>query len=453
MLFLRLIKKNFKFSTLIILIFFISCAVEAQDLPNKALESMNSLQKIIKSEDSPSSAQEALVKNDDNKKQIKKPAKSSKKFSKKSKKIFKNKKKIKRKILKKRIIKKVNIEKNIEEKKVEEVSVSKPEKKIKIDESLEKYKKGELNNFQEIDGAYLIEVELKDNCDRITGESCFRSDKFFQEPYFHYTTLSIFNQKVIAEQFFEGDGRVKDKVFVKVKDGEYLLYTKNQNKIFLIVKSGVVNELVALGGDLNKESKIISKCQYADKLLAFHRLYKTKEHNEETLFYTDVKNFKGVIEATIFSQKYQPKDLYAIFKIPNKEIRVIQNLNLCKIGDNFQAIERDFTKNECNKKLRCTMKTLANYGSEGFSVNDKIFSFYDLDKNNATINLNKEEANGLLQEVSKLSAEDKSFLKSRCFNDKNIDIISCSIYEKCQDHLAVEACEVNYFYDFYKENN
>ena len=109
MLFLRLIKKNFKFSTLIILIFFISCAVEAQDLPNKALESMNSLQKIIKSEDSPSSAQEALVKNDDNKKQIKKPAKSSKKFSKKSKKIFKNKKKIKRKILKKRIIKKVNI--------------------------------------------------------------------------------------------------------------------------------------------------------------------------------------------------------------------------------------------------------------------------------------------------------------------------------------------------------
>ena len=39
------------------------------------------------------------------------------------------------------------------------------------------------------------------------------------------------------------------------------------------------------------------------------------------------------------------------------------------------------------------------------------------------------------------------------FNDKNIDLINCSIYEKCQDYLVVEACEVNYFYNSNKENN
>jgi hypothetical protein len=317
---------------------------------------------------------------------------------------------------------------------------------------LVKYKKGELNNFQEIEGEYLIEAELKDNCDRATSGQCFRGDKFFQEPYFHYTILTIFDQKVIAEQFFEGEGRAKDKVFMKVKDGEYLIYTKNKNKIFLVVKNGLAIELVVLNGDLEKESKITSKCQYADKLLAFHRLYKTNEARENTFYYSDPKNFKGLIEATIFTEKYQPKTLYSISKLPNKEMRPTQNLNLCKVNDNLQAIERDFSKKECAKKIKCTMEMLEGYGSEGFSVGDKNFSFDDFTKNINEINLNKDQAGGLLEEVSKLSGEDKNLLKSQCFNDKNIDLINCSNYEKCQDYLTVEACEVNYFYDFNKEN-
>ncbi len=429
MLFLQTIKNNFKFFSLAIFVFFISCAVQAQDLQNQDSTLINKIEDATKSE--------SVKKNNDVKKITKKLVKSSKKKSKKSKK--------KNKIVKKRIIKKVSLVKKNIEKKVEEAPVSKAKEQIKIDESLEKYKNGELNNFQEIDGQYLIESELKNNCDLITAEECFRADKFFQEPYFHYTTLSIFNQKVVAEQFFEDEGRIRDKVFLKVRDGEYLIFTKNNNKIFLVVKNGIANELVVLNGDLSKETKIINKCQYADKLLSFHRLYKTKELEEKTLFYSDEKNFKGLIETTIFSEKYQPKDLYATIKIPNKEVRPIQNLNLCKNGDNIQAIERDFTKNECDKKLRCTMKTLANYGSEGFEVNDKTFSFDDFNKNNNLINFNQEQANGLIQEVAKLSSEDKNFLKSRCFNDKNIDIINCSIYEKCNDSLVVEACEVSFF--------
>lgn len=422
--------------------------MRAQDDSKPTLNSLINSEKNSKIEEVSLPKTESITNDNGIKEQIKSPKKSNKKLVKKSK---KKKKKI-HKIIRKRIIKKVYVIKNNEEKKPEEALKTKAIEKIEVDESLEKYKKGELNNFQEIEGEYLIEAELKDNCDRATSGRCFRGDKFFQEPYFHYTILTIFDQKVIAEQFFEGDGRAKDKVFMKVKDGEYLVYTKNKNKIFLVVKNGLANELVVLNGDLKKESKITSKCQYADKLLAFHRLYQTNEQKEITFFYSDPKNFKGLVEATIFTEKYQPKTLYLTSKLPNKEMRPTQNLNLCKVGDNLQAIERDFSKKECSKKIKCTMKTLEGYGSEGFSVGDKNYSFDDFTKNINEINLSKDQARGLLEEVSKLSGEDKNLLKFRCFNDKNIDLIDCSNYEKCHDYLTAEACEVNYFYDFNKEN-
>ena len=446
--FLSIIKKNFKFLSLTFFLFFVSCPVRAQDDSKQTLNSIINAEKNSKIEEISLPKTESIANDNAVKEKIKSPKKSTKKLLKKSK---KKKKKI-HKIIRKRIIKKVYIMKEVEEKTPVEALVVKVEEKIKIDESLEKYKRGESKNFQEIGGEYLIEAELKDNCDRATSGQCFRGDKFFQDSYFHYTILSIFDQKVIAEQFFEGEGRVKDKEFIKVRDGEYLLYTKSQNKIFLVVKNGVVNDLVMLNGDLDKEPKITSKCQYVDKLLAFHRLYKTNEQKEITFFYSDPKNFKGLVEATIFTEKYQPKTFYLTSKLPNKEMRSTQNLNLCKTGENLQAIERDFSKKECSKKIKCTMKTLEGYGSEGFSVGDKNFSFDDFTKNINEINLSKEQAGGLLEEVSKLSGEDKNLLKFRCFNDKNIDLIDCSNYEKCQDYLTVEACEVNYFYDFNKEN-
>ncbi len=419
--------------------------MRAQDEIKQTVNSIIQGEKNIKTEAVSEAKIDSITKNSEAKEQIDGTKKIVKKSKKKKKKIHK--------IIRKRIIKKVYVMKNNEEKKPEEPMATKAVEKIEVDESLEKYKKGELNNFQEIEGEYLIEAELKDNCDRATSGQCFRGDKFFQEPYFHYTILTIFDQKVIAEQFFEGEGRARDKVFIKVKDGEYLIYTKNKNKIFMVVKNGIANELVVLNGDLEKESKITSKCQYADKLLAFHRLYKTNEQRERTFFYSDPKNFKGIVEATIFTEKYQPKTLYSTLKLPNKEMRPMQNLNLCKVGEELQVIERDFTKKECGKKIKCTMETLAGYGSEGFSAGDKNFSFNDLNKNNIELNLNNEEAKGLLEEVSKLSGEDKNLLKSRCFNDKNIDLISCSAYEKCEDYLTVEACDVDFFYELNKENN
>ncbi|MBM3590587.1 MAG: hypothetical protein FJX30_04360 [Alphaproteobacteria bacterium] len=415
---------------LTIFIFFVSCSVNAQNVSN-SVESENLI---------PVESKKNTIKNQIQQK--KSFRKKSQKFSqKKSKKTLSKKSK---KTIGKKIVKRVYPNKN-DTQKLEDVSKNESEKSLNVDEDLKNLKNNNGQNYQEVAGNYLIEAELKDNCDRLTGSECFRGDSFFQEPYFHYTLLTIFNHKVIAEQYFEG--AKKDKVFLKVQDGEFLLYSKNNNKIFVVIKNGLVNELMVLKGDLNNEVKIENKCQYVDKLYAYHALYKTNEIDEKNFLYSDKANFKGLIEGKIFVEKYQPKVFYTIFKTPNKEYRPIQNLNLCKMGEDIEAIERDFTKKQCNKKIKCTMQILENYGSEGFSVKDQNYLFseyYSADKN---LNLNTLQINGLIDETNKLGTEDKKNLKSRCFNDKNIDLISCSKSEKCNDYLEVERCEVNYYFD------
>lgn len=250
--FFPIIKNNLKFLSLAFFLFFVSCGVRAQDDLRPAINSLIPEEKTIKTEAISAEKIDSEVSKSKAGNQINVSKKTTKKILKKSK---KKKRKI-HKIVRKRIIKKVYVIKNDEEKKPVEPLKTKVEEKIEIDESLEKYKKGELNNFEEIEGEYLIEAELKDNCDRATSGQCFRADKFFQEPYFHYTILTIFDQKVIAEQFFEGEGRATDKVFLKVKDGEYLIYTKNKNKVFLVVKNGIAIELVVLNGDLEENRKL-----------------------------------------------------------------------------------------------------------------------------------------------------------------------------------------------------
>jgi hypothetical protein len=358
------------------------------------------------------------------------------------------------KIVGKKIIKKAQI-KNIKPAKPIEI---KPEPIVEnSDLSIESTIKIEKTNSEDlikqqnfiksyfIDGEYLLEIEPKDNCLKLFNQDCFRSDKFFQEPYFHYTLITIFQQKIVAEQYFEGSEY--DKKFIAINDGEYFLTTKNNNKILVVVKNGFVRELILVDGDIEKENKIFSKCQYADKLLAYHTLYKTNEIAQKKIFYSNKESFKNLIEGTIFYEKNHPQIFYTTAKIPNKEFKTIHNLNLCKTNDNLEAIEQDFTKTECARRYLCTMKTLEGYGSEGFSTREHNFSFFDLYKNNKMINLSPEQVEGLIDEVNKLSNDDKNILKKHCFADKNIDLIKCSKYEKCQDYLAINSCEVEYFFD------
>ena len=417
-------KKFFNFSSLTIFIFFISCGVKAQ-------ESSQSIAEIPKTVEKNTN----ISQNNTKKQKINK--------KKNSKRITKT-KKITRKIVRKKIIKKIYVVKEQpaqEENKINEQISDSNELKEAI--AIAKQHKS-IKSFN-IDNDYFLEIELKENCQKVIGNDCFKADKFFQEPYFHYTLLTIFQQKIIGEQYYEG-GKI-DKEFIRINDGEYFFTTKNNNRILAIVRKGIINELMLIEGNIENENKITSKCQYADKLLAFHRLYSTKEAIENNIFYSDKKNFRGLIEATIFNEKYHPQIFYATMTIPNKASKNIQEINLCKRENKIEAIERDYTKSECSKKFLCTMQTLEKYGSEGIATRDNNFSFDDFYKKNEQINLDKNQLNGLIDEVNKLSSSDKDDLKNRCFNDKNIDLINCSISEQCEDYLSVSGCEVEYYFD------
>ena len=103
--FSSIIKKNFKFLSLTLFVFFVSCAVRAQDDLNPTLNSLINSEKNSKIEEVSLPKTESITNNNAVKEQIKSPKKSTKKLVKKSK---KKKKKI-HKIIRKRIIKKVYI--------------------------------------------------------------------------------------------------------------------------------------------------------------------------------------------------------------------------------------------------------------------------------------------------------------------------------------------------------
>ena len=443
--FYQIIRNILNFCSLSFFLFFISCVAMAQEplsqIINSELNKINN-EKII-TNDSTLKTKETEVESN------KKIAVSKKINSKTNKNIVKKKskktpKKVKR-IIRKKIIKKVYINK---EEPTDSIGIE-TEKSTNIleeqNEPAEFIKKNNLIKSYNIDNDFLLEIEIKENCEKIFGESCFRSDKFFQEPYFHYTIISIFQKKIIAEQYFEG-GEF-DKKFLKIEDGEYFFTTKNNNKILAVIRNGLVNQLILVDGNIESENKINSKCQYADKLLAFYRLNKPNEITENSVFFLDKKNYKGLVEATIYYEKIDPQTFYSTIKIPNKEIKIIQEINLCKKNDKIEAIERDFTKSECSKKFLCTMQTLETYGSDGISTREQNYSYDDFYKFDQQINLEPNQLGGLIDEVNKLSAEDKKDLKKRCFNDKNIDLINCSISEQCEDYLSVSGCEVEYYFD------
>ena len=111
--FLSIIKKNFKFLSLTFFLFFVSCAVRAQDDLQQAVNSIIPTEKNSKIEEVLLPKTESIANDNAVKEQIKSPKKSTKKLLKKS---NKKKKKI-HKIIRKRIIKKVYVIKNDEVKK------------------------------------------------------------------------------------------------------------------------------------------------------------------------------------------------------------------------------------------------------------------------------------------------------------------------------------------------
>lgn len=431
---LKVLKKIINQTSLIIFIFFISCAVRAED------------KSIIINEKKTEVVEEKKAEVVEEKKETKKPnpeiVKPSKSVKSSAKSKNKSSKKTKtKKIIRKKIIKKIYVEKTPQANEKAENIVEIKKEEPKILPVIEKPSEDDI----EISSEYYIQSELKDNCDKLTAGECFRADKFFGEAYHHYSLLTIFDNKAVIEQYYEGNGKNKD--FIKVANGDFLINSKKNNKIFISIKNGIVAELFLLKGDLSIEEKVESDCQITDKLLAFYRLYKPNEYKEMSVFVKNPENFKGLVETIIFTPKYQPNIFYANIQQDKEANKIINNLNICKIGDELEGLSRDFTKSQCNRKFRCTMENLEKYGSEGFMTKDREFPYYEFYRYNKIISLNKNQIDGLMGEVAKLSREDKELLKRECFDDKNIDLMSCAKSEKCDDYLVVENCEVKYFFD------
>ncbi|MFM7702458.1 MAG: hypothetical protein ACKO6C_03250, partial [Alphaproteobacteria bacterium] len=260
---LKILKKILNKTSLIIFIYFISCAVRAEEksamVKEKKLESSDAKIQIVKESEGVNGSVKVKKKsNSELKKNSKKTAKKTKT----------------KKIIRKKIIKKIYVEKKPETALEKEQIIEIKKEQPKIIPAIPKPNEDDI----EISSEYYIQSELKDNCDRLTNGECFRADKFFGEPYHHYSLLTIFDNKAVIEQYFEGNG--KNKEFIRVANGDFLINSKKNNKIFISVKNGIVAELFLLKGDLTLEEKVVSECQISDKLLAFNRLYKPTEYKE-----------------------------------------------------------------------------------------------------------------------------------------------------------------------------
>jgi len=293
---------------------------------------------------------------------------------------------------------------------------------------------------------YIIEVELNENCFDILGIECNKSDKFLEDEYFHPTSLFIFQNKVIAIQYYKNPNFSKK--YYKVRDGNYNLVTKNGNKINIQTKNGILNGSILQEGNIDNESLISSKCDYSEKLLAFHNLYKIDDVKKQIVYYSYGNRAHGLVELSIFTTKFEPQNYYAVIKLPSSLEKPVQNLNLCKMKDNEALIDRNFTKSECMRKFRCIEKKQRSEQENQYynDVHANNFSYFDSYKFSKFMDIDPKDKAPIKDE----QLQENLLSKENCFDDKNVDARECSVSQDCDDYIVIENCEVNYNFD--KEN-
>lgn len=329
---------------------------------------------------------------------------------------------------------------------------------------------------------YLLEASLLQNCDKMTNSECFRKDSFFSNPYFHKTTIFIFNNKIVAEQFFDNQNSDINKIFIKIVDGSYALNTNNGNKISFNVKNGIVENLILVSGKIAKEKLITSKCILAEKTYGFYNAYNNSDYFKKTISFKDDNNFTGLHEAIIFSEQTEQSEivqseLMAIFKKGNKVPFSIEKINICKKANDQIYRVRKFSKKECNKKYQdLLIKDLSDKKSENISSQD-LKEVVEKNLNQPTkagINSNqsivtdignienikngqsKTESdlvnNSDLQSIKDVITNQQQDLKNiyKLSKEQEEDLIQCSRFESCEDFLEINGCEVKVFENFFK---
>lgn len=205
------------------------------------------------------------------------------------------------------------------------------------------------NISQPIEVSYLLQINLAQaDCQNLLEQSCFFRDKMQSEPYFHQTKLTIFLNKVFATQYYNDKSKL-----LQVKDGAHSLTSNNGNLISFNTKTGEINNLKLIKGNIKTETNGISKCQKAENLYNFYNIYnKTDQIFIKSRLYKDEYNFNGLDEYILFAEKNNQAEIMALKKNTNSAIEAIHNIHLCKMPDRNVLNVRHISAEECFKSDR-----------------------------------------------------------------------------------------------------
>ena len=262
-------------------------------------------------------------------------------------------------------------------------------------------------NGRKISGDYFLQIISKKSCDSVTQTECFRRDRKNEEPYFHKTIINIFNNQIVAEQYFTTTNNNK-KIFLKVNNGNYQLTTTNDNLISFTVDNGIVKDLTLISGNISRENFIVSKCIIAEKNYGYFMAYNKQPRLMETNYFTNKNNFEGVRNIAIFTNiqnidNLTLQDLMAIEVKSYNNIYAIENLNLCKKPNSDILEVREISKAECIKRQECLILINSNPDFQNKIIDESCLGYFD---------------------------------------SKRQDFQSCSTSPDCNDYVIIKDCEV-----------
>jgi len=182
----------------------------------------------------------------------------------------------------------------------------------------------------------LFEVNLtQGECEKLINSSnkpeCFRRDSFFSDPYYHQTKITIFRGKVFAEQFFRDAEKPTNRLFLAVKNGSYKVKDRSGNLVSLTTQNGFVSNLKITRNKKSSEKTAQIKCKITEAIYGFHQTYYGSGINVEADLFADEKNFKGLQEFFIFSEKEKPQIVMAMSNLPNQTPTALENITICKM--------------------------------------------------------------------------------------------------------------------------
>ena len=304
-------------------------------------------------------------------------------------------------VIPKKPIKKTRIAKKIKKLKLAPIS------KIKTPQT--ENKKFINENGRKINSDYFLQIIPKKSCDNLTNTECFRRDLKNEEPYFHRTIVSIFNGRIVAEQYF-ATTNVTKKIFLKVSNGNYQLTTTNDNLITFSVEDGNVKDLNLFSGNISRETFTPTKCAIAEKNYGFSLAHNQKPKISETNYFANKNNFEGVRNLVIFSnieniENLTLQDLMAVEVRAYNYIAPIENLNICKRAKSDILEVREISKAECRKRQECLILLNSNPDFQNKIIDESCLGYFD---------------------------------------SKRGDYVSCSQQDDCEDFAIIKDCEVKF---------